>query len=94
MTALLGVSRVIDSINSVIGRWVSWLILVAVIISTANAIIHTGAGRYLEGMIAGGWIELRGCPQRIHQFSRGGRLLGRDGGPEHGRQFKIGTVIE
>jgi TRAP-type mannitol/chloroaromatic compound transport system permease small subunit len=40
MSALLGLSRVIDSINTVIGRNVSWLILVAVLISAGNAIIR------------------------------------------------------
>jgi TRAP-type mannitol/chloroaromatic compound transport system permease small subunit len=54
MTALLGVSRVIDSINSLIGRWVSWLILVAVIISTANAII-----RKLFDMSSNAWLEMQ-----------------------------------
>ncbi|MBB5049075.1 TRAP-type mannitol/chloroaromatic compound transport system permease small subunit [Rhodopseudomonas rhenobacensis] len=40
MQALLGVSRAIDAFNTLIGRWVSWLIVVAVIISATNAIIR------------------------------------------------------
>lgn len=52
MSALLGLSRVIDAINGLIGRWVAWLILVAVIVSTANAIVRkvfdTGSNAWLE----------------------------------------------
>ncbi|HEY0327936.1 MAG TPA: TRAP transporter small permease subunit [Rhodopseudomonas sp.] len=40
MQALLGVSRAIDAFNTLIGRWVSWLIVVAVVISATNAIIR------------------------------------------------------
>jgi TRAP-type mannitol/chloroaromatic compound transport system permease small subunit len=40
LQALLGVSRRIDAFNTLVGRWVSWLIVVAVIISAANAIIR------------------------------------------------------
>ena len=40
MSALLNLSRLIDRVNTVIGRWISWLILAAVIISTVNAIIR------------------------------------------------------
>ncbi|CAN5137949.1 TRAP transporter small permease subunit [soil metagenome] len=40
MQALLGVSRAIDAFNTLIGRWVSWLIVVAVVISATNAVIR------------------------------------------------------
>lgn len=40
MQALLLVSRVIDAINGAIGRWVSWLLLAAVLISAGNAVIR------------------------------------------------------
>ena len=40
MQALLGVSRRIDAFNTLIGRWLSWLIVVAVVISASNAIIR------------------------------------------------------
>ena len=40
MQALLGVSRRIDAFNTLIGRWLSWLIVVAVVISATNAIIR------------------------------------------------------
>jgi TRAP-type mannitol/chloroaromatic compound transport system permease small subunit len=38
--SLLALSRAIDAFNSVIGRWVSWLILIAVAISATNAIVR------------------------------------------------------
>ena len=39
MGGLLGFSRAVDRINTVIGRGVSWLILVAILVSAANAIM-------------------------------------------------------
>ena len=38
MTTLLQLSRMIDKISEFVGRWVAWLVLFAVLISTANAI--------------------------------------------------------
>lgn len=38
MTVLLQLSRVIDRISEFIGRWLSWLVLFAVLISAGNAI--------------------------------------------------------
>jgi TRAP-type mannitol/chloroaromatic compound transport system permease small subunit len=50
--ALLGISRVVDAINRRIGRWVAWAILVAVIISTGNAVVRkafdTSSNAWLE----------------------------------------------
>jgi TRAP-type mannitol/chloroaromatic compound transport system permease small subunit len=40
MQGLLGLSRAIDAFNERAGRWLAWLILVAVIISTVNALIR------------------------------------------------------
>lgn len=40
MQALLGLSRRIDTFNTVIGRWLSWLIVLAVIVSASNAVIR------------------------------------------------------
>ena len=37
MTALLNLSRQIDRLNEFVGRWVSWLVLAAVLISALNA---------------------------------------------------------
>lgn len=40
LQSLLGVSRKIDAFNTSIGRWLSWMIVVAVIISAGNAVIR------------------------------------------------------
>ena len=52
MTPLLGVSRAIDAINVRIGRYVAWLIVVAILISTGNAII-----RKLFDRSSNAWLE-------------------------------------
>ncbi|MFL5192209.1 MAG: TRAP transporter small permease subunit [Microvirga sp.] len=54
MTALLGLSRVIDSINERIGRVAAWAIVVAVLVSAVNAII-----RRLFGVSSNAWLELQ-----------------------------------
>ncbi|MDF2688543.1 MAG: C4-dicarboxylate transporter, partial [Microvirga sp.] len=38
MTALIGLSRVIDSINERIGKVAAWAIVVAILVSAINAI--------------------------------------------------------
>lgn len=52
MRFLLTVSRTIDQINLRIGKWVSWAILAAVIVSSANAVsrkfFHSGSNAWLE----------------------------------------------
>ena len=40
MPALLNFSRMIDQLNEWVGRWVSWLVLAAVLISAANAVVR------------------------------------------------------
>jgi len=40
MRALLQLSRIIDAINTVIGKAVGWLVLLAVLISAVNAIVR------------------------------------------------------
>ncbi|ABE39286.1 TRAP transporter small permease subunit [Rhodopseudomonas palustris] len=40
MQALLGLSRKIDAFNTLVGRWLSWMIVLAVIISAGNAVIR------------------------------------------------------
>ena len=52
--ALLGVSRVIDAINFRIGKWLSWLILMAVLVSATNAVI-----RKLFDTSSNAWLELQ-----------------------------------
>ncbi len=52
MSALLSLSRLIDRGSEFVGRWVAWLVLVAVLISAANAIVrkafNTSSNAYLE----------------------------------------------
>jgi len=52
--ALLTVSRVIDAINFRIGKFLAWLILAAVIVSTVNAII-----RKVFDTSSNAWLELQ-----------------------------------
>jgi TRAP-type mannitol/chloroaromatic compound transport system permease small subunit len=51
---LLHISRVIDAINSRIGKWLAWLILVAVVISAGNAIV-----RKVFDTSSNSWLELQ-----------------------------------
>ncbi len=52
MTALLKLSRLIDAISEFVGRWVAWLILLAVLISAGNAVVRkafdTSSNAWLE----------------------------------------------
>ena len=52
MQALLGVSRAIDAFTTFVGRWVSWLIVLAVFISSVNAVVRKvfdiSSNSYLE----------------------------------------------
>jgi TRAP-type mannitol/chloroaromatic compound transport system permease small subunit len=54
VNGLLRVSRAIDAVNSRIGRLVSWLILVVVIISAANATV-----RKVFDTSSNAWLELQ-----------------------------------
>lgn len=54
MTFLLKVSAVIDAITAAIGRWVSWLILAAVLVSAINAVV-----RKVFDMSSNAWLELQ-----------------------------------
>jgi TRAP-type mannitol/chloroaromatic compound transport system permease small subunit len=54
VTSLLSISRVIDAVSAVIGRSMSWLILMAVIVSTVNAVI-----RKLFDVSSNAWLELQ-----------------------------------
>lgn len=54
MNGLLALSRGIDRINSAIGRSVSWLILLAVLISAGNAIV-----RKVFSTSSNAWLELQ-----------------------------------
>lgn len=52
MQALLNLSRAIDRLNGVVGRWVIWLILASTVISGVNASVrkafNTSSNAYLE----------------------------------------------
>jgi TRAP-type mannitol/chloroaromatic compound transport system permease small subunit len=37
---MLALSRAIDRLNDAVGRWVSWLLLAAVLVSAANAVVR------------------------------------------------------
>ncbi len=54
MPALLKLSQFIDGLNTRIGRWMSWLILLAVIISTVNALI-----RKVFDQSSNAWLEMQ-----------------------------------
>jgi len=54
MNILLALSRAIDAVNSRIGKIVSWLILVAVLVSATNAII-----RKVFDLSSNSWLELQ-----------------------------------
>lgn len=40
MATLLGLSRAIDRFNELVGRWIRWLVLAAVLLSAGNAIVR------------------------------------------------------
>ncbi|WP_155064739.1 TRAP transporter small permease subunit [Paracoccus limosus] len=54
VNALLALSRGIDRVNLMIGRWVSWLVLLAVLISAGNAVI-----RKLFNSSSNAWLEVQ-----------------------------------
>jgi TRAP-type mannitol/chloroaromatic compound transport system permease small subunit len=54
MGGLLGLSRVIDKLNEFIGRYVAWLIVLAVVISAGNAIV-----RKLFDTSSNAWLEMQ-----------------------------------
>lgn len=51
---LLALSRAIDAFNSRVGKWVSWLVLIAVLISAANATV-----RKVFDTSSNAWLELQ-----------------------------------
>ena len=52
MGFLLSLSRGIDAVNAFVGRWISWAVLVVVVVSAANALgrkfLHSGSNAWLE----------------------------------------------
>lgn len=54
MRPLLAISRAIDAVNGFVGHAVSWLVLVAVLVSSGNAV-----SRYALNMSSNAWLELQ-----------------------------------
>lgn len=54
MRGLLGLSSVIDRFNEIVGKAVGWLILVAIIVSAANAVV-----RKVLSTSSNAWLELQ-----------------------------------
>lgn len=54
MSALLNLSRLIDRLNEAVGRWVSWLVLAAVLISAINA-----AARKAFNLTSNAYLEVQ-----------------------------------
>jgi TRAP-type mannitol/chloroaromatic compound transport system permease small subunit len=54
LQALLKISSLIDRLSEFVGRWVSWLILVAVLISAVNAAV-----RKVFNMSSNGFLEIQ-----------------------------------
>ena len=54
LKALLQASRAIDAFNSLVGRWLSWLIFAAVVVSAVNAVV-----RKAFDMSSNAWLELQ-----------------------------------
>lgn len=54
MAGLLAIARGIDRVNELIGRWVSWLIFLAVIVSAGNAVV-----RKTFNASSNAWLELQ-----------------------------------
>lgn len=54
MAGLLALSRAIDRLNEFIGKWVSWLILAAILVSAGNAVI-----RKIFNASSNAWLELQ-----------------------------------
>lgn len=52
MQALLALSRAIDWLNGLVGRWVAWLVVAAAVISAGNAVI-----RKLFDLSSNAWLE-------------------------------------
>jgi TRAP-type mannitol/chloroaromatic compound transport system permease small subunit len=82
MSALLGLSRAIDSFNELIGKLIRWLVLATVLISAGNAIVrkafNVGSNAYLEVqwylfaavfMLGAGYAFLRNAHVRIDFIS-------------------------
>ncbi|HET7198224.1 MAG TPA: TRAP transporter small permease subunit [Burkholderiales bacterium] len=84
MTKLLHLARVIDRLNELIGRWVSWLGLAAVLIcaaaATARYSLNIGSNAWLEiqwYLNAAVWLLVAGYTLKRHEHVNIDVLAGR-----------------
>ena len=54
MTRLLAISKVIDTMSEFVGRWVSWAILLSILVSAINAVV-----RKIFNVSSNAWLELQ-----------------------------------
>jgi len=55
LSSLLSLSRLIDRLNEFVGRWVAWLVLAAVLISTVNAVVRKAFNYSSNGLLEIQW---------------------------------------
>lgn len=81
MQGLLKASGFIDALNEFVGRWVYWLVLVAVLVSAGNAV-----SRYTLNLSSNAWLEIQWYLfSAIFLFSSGYTLL-------HNQHVRIDVV--
>ncbi len=54
MKVLLAISRAIDRVNELVGKWIAWAILVSILVSSGNAVI-----RKAFNTSSNAWLELQ-----------------------------------
>ncbi|GAB4555524.1 MAG: TRAP transporter small permease subunit [Rhizobacter sp.] len=55
MSFFLSLSKLIDRLNEFVGRWVAWLVLAAVLISTVNAVVRKAFNYSSNGLLEIQW---------------------------------------
>jgi TRAP-type mannitol/chloroaromatic compound transport system permease small subunit len=60
MLTLLGLSRLIDRFNELVGRWIRWLVLAAVLLSAGNAIVRKAFSMSSNAMLEIQWYLFAG----------------------------------
>lgn len=74
MSAVLKLSKGIDNVNKKIGKWLIWLVVVAVFISAGNAIVrkifHTSSNAWLEAQWYLFGAVVLGCAAYTFQENR------------------------
>jgi TRAP-type mannitol/chloroaromatic compound transport system permease small subunit len=60
MSPLLGLSRLIDAFNDMVGKFVRWLVLAAVLISAGNAIVRKAFNVSSNGLLEIQWYLFAG----------------------------------